>query len=180
MREISVCLVGFGNVAKAFARLIQRKEEELKDQYNLSLRITAIATGRHGRAIDTDGIDIDQALKFSESGKSLDSLSKIKPPEDMREFIALSKADFLFENSPVNYETGEPAISHIRAALENDMHAVSANKGPVVHAYHELKELAKKHNHIYLFESAVMTALPFSRSSVKPCQPPTLSVSKAS
>ena len=38
--------------------------------------------------------------------------------------------------------TGQPAIAHIRAALEAGAHAISANKGPVVHAYRELTDLA--------------------------------------
>jgi homoserine dehydrogenase len=160
MKEYSFCLVGFGNVARAFARLIQRKEKEFKEKYDLSFKVTAIATGSHGRAIDPDGIDISKALALSEAGDMLDSLSKVDLPEDISEFIALSKADFALENSPVNYESGEPAISHIRCALENDMHAISANKGPVVHAYHELKALAEKHNKKYLFESAVMDGAP--------------------
>ena len=160
MKEISLCLVGFGNVAKAFARLIQRKEEEFKEKYDLAFRITAIATGSHGRAIDHGGIDITQAIKIHDSGKSLDSLSKIEAPEKIEDFIAASKADILLENSPVNYENGEPAASHIRCALENKMHVASANKGPVVHAYHSLKALAEKQGKKYLFESAVMDGAP--------------------
>jgi len=160
MKERKLCLVGFGNVAKAFARLIQRKGEELAQEYDVSLRVTAIATGRHGRALDPQGIDLNQALKLAEAGKSLNELSRVSPPQAIEDFIIQSKADFLLENSPVNYESGEPALTHIRCALENNMHAVSANKGPVVHAYHELKKLAEQRNKKYLFESAVMDGAP--------------------
>ncbi|MDK2981909.1 MAG: homoserine dehydrogenase [Chloroflexota bacterium] len=160
MKEISFCLIGFGNVAQAFARLILRKEDELREKHGVAFRMTAIATGRHGRAIDPDGLDLEKALKLAEAGQSLDSLSKVKAPAKNADFIQASGADFMLENSPVNYETGEPAISHIRAALENDMHVASANKGPVVHAYHELKALAAEHGHRYLFESAVMDGAP--------------------
>jgi len=160
MKEISFCLIGFGNVAKAFARLILRKEDELREKYGASFRVTAIATGSHGRAINPDGLNLEQALKLADAGKSLDELSKVKSPADIEEFIKVSGADFLLEKSPVNYQTGQPAIQHIRCALENNMHVASANKGPVVHAYRELKELAAKHNHRYLFESAVMDGAP--------------------
>ena len=160
MKEISLCLIGFGNVAKAFARLILRKEDEFKEKFGLSFRITAIATGSHGRAIDPEGIDITQALNIHDSGKSLDSLSKIEAPEKIEDFIAKSQADMLLENSPVNYENGEPAASHVRCALENNMHVASANKGPVVHAYQSLKALAEKQGKKYLFESAVMDGAP--------------------
>ena len=40
------------------------------------------------------------------------------------------------------------------------MHAVSANKGPVVHGFDELSRLALRHNARYLFESAVMDGVP--------------------
>ena len=49
-----------------------------------------------------------------------------------------AKPDVLFEASSLNAETGEPAIAHVRAALHIGAHVVSANKGPIVHAYPEL------------------------------------------
>ena len=42
----------------------------------------------------------------------------------------------------MNYETGQPAVDHLRLALEMGMHAMTANKGPVVHAHAELTDLA--------------------------------------
>ena len=53
----------------------------------------------------------------------------------------------------MNAETGQPAIEHIVAALEAGAHAVSANKGPIVHAYGELLALAKEKGRQFLFES---------------------------
>jgi len=160
MKEITICLIGFGNVARAFTRLMQHKQEELRQKYHVSMRVTAIATGRHGRAMDDNGIDLEKARKLSEQGEMLNDLSTMKTPADICEFIRLSNADFLLENSPVNYQNGEPSLTHVRCALENSMHAVSANKGPVVHAYHELKGIAERHNRKYLFESAVMDGAP--------------------
>jgi homoserine dehydrogenase len=40
------------------------------------------------------------------------------------------------------------------------MHAITANKGPVVHAYRELTDLAVAQNRRFLFESAVMDGAP--------------------
>ncbi len=45
-------------------------------------------------------------------------------------------------------------------ALEAGAHAISANKGPVVHAYRELTELAAAKGRRFLFESAVMDGVP--------------------
>jgi homoserine dehydrogenase len=40
------------------------------------------------------------------------------------------------------------------------MHAITANKGPVVHAYHELCELARTRDRKFHFESTVMDGAP--------------------
>ncbi len=160
MKRIKICLMGFGNVSRAFVRLAEHKQAELSERYEVAFIVTAIATGRHGRAIDPQGIDTHRALALVEEGRSLDSLSAITCPRDVKDFIAASQADFLLENSPVNYESGQPAITHIKAALENGMHAVSANKGPVVHAYQDLTDLAQQNGCRFLFESAVMDGAP--------------------
>jgi homoserine dehydrogenase len=48
----------------------------------------------------------------------------------------------------------------LRAALESGAHAISANKGPVVHAYRELRDLAREKGRRFLFESTVMDGTP--------------------
>ena len=66
----------------------------------------------------------------------------------------------MFENSPVNYETGQPAIAHARAALEAGMHVSTANKGTVVHGYRELTALAESKGKVFRFESTVLGGTP--------------------
>ena len=60
----------------------------------------------------------------------------------------------------MNAKTGQPAIDHIRAALEHGAHAITANKGPVVHGYDELRELAAQQARAFRFESTVMDGVP--------------------
>ncbi len=79
---------------------------------------------------------------------------------DVHEWLRLARADALFEVSSLNATTGQPAIAHIRAALEAGAHALTANKGPVVHAYRELSALAAAQARRFLFESAVMDGVP--------------------
>ena len=160
MKQINICLIGFGNVGRAFVDLIKKKQGELRFGYDLEIKITAVVTKNHGRAIDFNGLDLDDLLETYFSKASLDTISAIKAPTDVKKFISKSHAHFLLENSPVNYETGEPAITHIRSALECGIHAVSANKGPVAHAYQELSNLARENNCQFLFESAVMDGAP--------------------
>ena len=66
----------------------------------------------------------------------------------------------MFENSPVNKQTGQPALDHVRAALNLGMHAITANKGTVVHGYRELTALAKSKGRQFRFESTVLGGSP--------------------
>ncbi len=75
-------------------------------------------------------------------------------------WLAAARADVLFEATSLNVETGQPAIDHIRAAFDHGAHAITANKGPIVHAYRELRDLAAKQGKKFLFESTVMDGVP--------------------
>jgi homoserine dehydrogenase len=151
-----LALLGFGNVGKSLTRLLIQKQDELDAKYNLKFTVTGIFTQRHGTAINPAGIDLATALEVND----LRLLSVLPEPVDGIDFIRRSQADVLFENSPVNYETGQPAVDHIRTALELGMHAITANKGPVVHAYRQLSDLAQTVGKHFYFESAVMDGCP--------------------
>jgi homoserine dehydrogenase len=155
----NLALIGFGNVARAFARLLLRKQELLKSQYDISFSFTGISTGRHGFAVNPSGLDIQRALELVESAESIFALSTF----DVQDSIAVikhSNADVMFENSPVNTQTGQPALDHIRTALELGMHTITANKGPVVHGYRELTALANSRGKVFRFESTVLGGSP--------------------
>jgi homoserine dehydrogenase len=160
MPHIALVLVGFGSVGKAFARLLLRKQERLRTEFSFSFQVTGIITNRHGAAIDPRGIDLEHAVALVESGAPLDALSAYAAPRDALEFIRACPGDVLFENTPVNHHSGRPALEYLRLALERGMHAITANKGPVVHGYRELNELAARMGKRFLFESAVMDGAP--------------------
>jgi homoserine dehydrogenase len=160
MSTLSIIFVGFGNVGQALAKLLERKRQILDEQYGFDYRITGVATGRHGMALNPDGLPMDKLMSALQAGESITPFHAGPEIQDTFDFIRLSEADILFENSPVNYKTGQPAVDHLRTALEAGMHAITANKGPVVHAYKELTELAKNQGKRFLFESAVMDGAP--------------------
>ena len=156
MAHYPVAFLGFGNVGRALARLLCRKSQQLREEYAITFTVTGIATGRRGQWTDTRGIDLQQALALVESGQRFSPSPTLPIPQ----FLESTAARVVFETIPVNYETGQPAVDYLRAALELGMHAISANKGPVVHAYRELTGLAKAHGVHYYFESAVMDGAP--------------------
>jgi len=159
MTHYNLAFIGFGNVACSLARLLERKSDLMKSKYNVTYSITGIATGSHGFAVNPVGLDINKALELVENKQSISSLSTTKV-ESSLDVIKNSKADVMFENSPVNTQTGQPAIDHIRTALELGMHAITANKGPVVHGYRDLTELAESKGKKFRFESAVLGGAP--------------------
>jgi homoserine dehydrogenase len=84
----------------------------------------------------------------------------ISSDQTVHSWLKAARADILFESTSLNVETGQPAVDHIRAALDHGAHAITANKGPIVHAYRELRDLAASRNKRFLFESTVMDGVP--------------------
>ncbi|MGB9521186.1 MAG: homoserine dehydrogenase [Anaerolineales bacterium] len=159
MSHVKLSFIGFGNVGQALARLLLRKQTELQQRYDITFLVSGIATARHGIVINPQGIDLNQALTLVKDPGSLEKLGT-KTVNNNFDFLQQCEADVLFENSPVNYASGQPAVDHIRQALSLGMHAITANKGPVVHAYFELAALAKKMGKKFYFESTVMDGAP--------------------
>jgi homoserine dehydrogenase len=158
--ELSIGLIGFGNVGKALAQLIDLKKHSLRAQFGLNISIMGIATNRHGIAIDPHGLDISRALEAIEDEGSLRSLHAAGPVKDTLAFIRDVPAQLIVETSVLNPETGQPAIDHVRQALQLKRHVVTANKGPVAFAYHELRNLAARNDRGFFFESTVMDGVP--------------------
>jgi homoserine dehydrogenase len=159
MSHYRLSLIGFGNVARALVRLLERKRELLKQKYDITYSITGIGTGKHGFAVNADGLDVNKALELVESGASIFPLSSFQVADSIS-VIQNSRADVMFENSPVNTQTGQPALDHIRLALDLGQHAITANKGPVVHGYRELTELGRSKGKSFRFESTVLGGAP--------------------
>jgi len=159
MSHYNLTFIGFGNVARALVRLLERKSDLLKSNHNITYSVTGIATGGHGFAVNPVGLDVNKALELVEGKKNISTLSTFEV-QDSLAVIQHSNADIMFENSPVNTQTGQPAIDHIKTALNLSMHAITANKGPVVHGYRQLTALAESTGKKFRFESAVLGGAP--------------------
>ena len=159
-KHFDLILVGFGNVGKAFAELLLEKKALLNSQYGFTFRVTGIHTNRHGSAINPEGVDLQQALDLLKTDGTLETLDTTSFSGGTLDFIAKCPGDLLVENSPLNPQNGRPALDHIRFALQRGLHAITANKGPVVYAYSELMQLAEAKKKLFMFESAVMDGAP--------------------
>jgi homoserine dehydrogenase len=164
--ELSLVLVGFGHVGRRFVRLL----EEVAARLDFEWRLVAIATRRHGSVVDTDGVNVHQALSLVESNQPLDRLDSeprdrsgldvIRQTARLLADEAVDGRVVLVESTVLDIDGGEPAVSHTRAALEAQMHVVTVNKGPAAFAYDELESLADRMDRVFAFEGAVMDGVP--------------------
>jgi len=162
-----LALIGFGNVGRRFARILAEQRDRLETEYDLDVRVPAIATGRHGRAFRHDGLDAVQAAEHIEGGGSLDALHEPGGPapgssRDCITLLAASPAPLkvVVETTTLNIRDGRPAIDHVEAAINAGCHVVTANKGPVAFAYRHLDATARSKGVAFLFEGAVMDGIP--------------------
>ncbi len=135
-----LALIGYGGVGRAFARLLESKRAAYP------FRITGIHTARHGTAVDERGLPLEPAFG--------------PPAASVEEFLDRARPEVLIEVTPLEPATGEPAISHIRAAFARRIHVVTANKGPIAHAYWRLRQEAEAAGLQFRFESTVMDGAP--------------------
>jgi len=108
-----------------------------------------------GWVADAGGLEVGALL--AGSGEDQKRRTGVSAPH---EWLRAARADVLFEATSLRVADGQPAIDHIRAALEYGAHAITANKGPVVHAYRELSALAAARGKKFFFESTVMDGVP--------------------
>ena len=140
-------------------RLLLDRSTALREQYQVSWRVSGIATRRLGWLAAPNGFD--PSILSDPDNIPWKSLPVVSPaPSDVRSWLRAADADVLFEASSLNTTDGQPAIDHIRAALEHGAHAITANKGTVVFGYDELTRLAEQQRARFLFESTVMDGVP--------------------
>jgi homoserine dehydrogenase len=164
--ELTLVLIGFGNVARRFVKLLG----ETADRLDFSWKIVGISTRHHGSVVDPAGIDTRRAITTVEGRQSLDRLDPaprersgidvIRQVADLTADDAAEGRLVCIETTVLDIDRGEPAVSHVRAALEGQAHVVTANKGPAAFAYHELEALAESVDRVFFFEGAVMDGVP--------------------
>lgn len=186
MITLDLALVGFGNVARRFVRLLKEREESLHREHDLHWQVVGITTRRHGSARSALGLDALRAADTVEGGGSLDALdapgtlgaaadspssgSTSQGTTGGVAFIerlatgmrraASARPLVVVETTVLDVTAGQPATDHVRAALRAGAHVITANKGPVAFAYSELAELARSAQRSFLFEGAVMDGIP--------------------
>lgn len=157
-----LALIGFGSAGQGLAQILRDHGESLARRYGVEMRIVAVCTRTRGSLYDPDGLEPAALLEAITHEGHLRNLARQRDwsPLDM---IEQADADVLVELSPTDLATGEPATSHMRAALGRGMHALTANKGPIALHLSELRHLASDAQLYLGYEGTVMSGTPALR-----------------
>ncbi len=173
MKELRLCLIGFGNAGKAFCRLLGDKAAEIERDAGCSVVVSAVAGRSKGNMILAKGIDAGTLVDAVENSGGLPGAADEPDGLDVLEVIRRSNADVLLELSTLSIFDGQPAISHIEEAFKNGMHVITANKGPIAWDFRRLAKMAADRRLEFLYETVVMDGTPvfnLVRNSLPGCR----------
>lgn len=158
--KLDIAFIGFGTVGRGLGDLLLEKREELARQLGLEWRVVAVSDIKVGSILDERGIDLEEALKLADAGKSLETMPAQRKGLSALDMIKSSGADAFVEVTWINLTDGEPGYSHIKAALSLGKHVVTTNKGPIALYYRELVRLAQDNGVKLKFKGTVLSGTP--------------------
>ena len=154
-----LAFIGFGVVGQGLAEILEKKRDELESKYGYEYSIVAVSDFRKGSAMKADGLDVTKLLELASEGR-ISEYPGAETGLDAVETIKRTNADVIVEVSFTNIETGEPAYTHFKAALESGKNLVTTNKGPTALFFSELNELAKSKGVSFRYEGTVLSGTP--------------------
>jgi len=163
LREVKLCLLGFGSVARALCGLLTAQEHMLAKRHGLRVLIAAAGT-RHGSLLDPAGMTPAEVLAAVGDGPAPPQAARSAP-----ELLAASGADVLVELTVMGDLSGvaagatsytPAATGHVLEAFRLGMDVVTANKGPIAWSWPEVSAVAEAEGRRIRFESTVMDGLP--------------------
>lgn len=158
MTEVSILLIGFGNVGREFVRLVEDKRELLGHDYGLK-PIWLTIFRRQTRWDIPQDIDILPILtKDPCSLFHLLQTGSVK--DDLKLFFQTASPGVLVDCSVSDHRTGKPGYDIWKWALEAGWHVVTASKGPLVYDFKGLKDLAQKNGCQIGISGATAASLP--------------------
>ncbi|ARM76241.1 homoserine dehydrogenase [Acidianus manzaensis] len=135
---MKILLLGFGNVGKAFRKLVNEKDRAKELQ---NVKIIGIVNSKGLMIGDNENFKVDKKIDL------LQAIDEVQP-------------DVIVDMLPANYNNGEPSLSLYLNALHKGIHVITTNKAPLALKYSEIMKEAEKHNAKVLFQGTVMSGTP--------------------
>ncbi|MBN2118457.1 MAG: homoserine dehydrogenase [Anaerolineales bacterium] len=165
--KYNLALIGFGNVGQALAQILRDQRANLARQFGADFKIVAVCDLLKGSVCDPNGLDPATLFEAVTGTGKLETIVAPHHGWDALRTIAESGADVVVELSYTDLKTGEPALTHLRAALNAGKHVVTTNKGPIALHYAELKKIAETKGVEIGAEGTVMSGTPSMRLGVE-------------
>lgn len=158
--EFNIAFIGFGVVGQGLAKILLEQEKYLKEKYDFSFKVVAISDTMKGSWYRRSGLDLKRLLELVEEDGNLKGYGDAIEGWDSIKTIKDTNANLILELAWTDFKTGEPAITHVKTALQNKKHIVMTNKGPIALAVKELLSLAKENGVEMRFEGTVLSGTP--------------------
>src|SRR5437764_10585578 len=126
MNGVTVALLGFGNIGRAFADYVGRMSDG-----RIRLHIRAVADSSGGLFIENDEL-LQRIIDHKAAGQPLRDFAPSSIVTDPHAFIdrlSASGVRVLVESLPTNLQDGQPALNLIKAALSAGIHVVTVDTG---------------------------------------------------
>ena len=163
MNRVPIVLLGFGKVGQAFALLLTERGGFTEEGVQLEL----VGIFDRSGGVVGDGLQVLKIVAAKRAGGSLAAMHEVSGGGRCETSVTEALAGLpeqpgaiLVDASPTDPKTGEPGLSAVRRALERGHSAVLASKGPLVHAFGDLVELARRGKSRIGISAAVGTPLP--------------------
>ncbi len=159
MKAVSIVLLGYGNVGRAFLQVLQEKKEVILARYGLDFRVHSIF--RQGGALySPQPLAVKEILEKYSPGASFHEDPDWNQDLGLERVLESIDPGVLVECISSDRRSGEPGLSLMSAAFEWDWHVVTADKGPLVAGFRELFERARSHQVSLKISGATAAALP--------------------
>ena len=157
---MNIAVIGFGVVGQGLAEILLKHGARIERETGASFQVVAVCDMLKGSVHDPGGLDLAALLDLVRSGRSLEGLEAPHKGWDALTTIRQTDCEAICEATYTDLQTGEPATSHLRAAIETGKHIATTNKGPVALFGKELQEAAGKAGVKLLAEGTVVSGTP--------------------
>ncbi len=160
MNRLRIFMVGFGTVGQGFAELLLAKHTLLQETIGVDLQVVGIADLKFGTVVQNEGLPLKTLLENVQNKQTFAQAGLQEENRSVDRLINELDYDVFIELTPTNLQTGEPALTFIRQALESKHHVITTNKGPCALELLNLEQLAKTQGRLFKYEGSVLAGTP--------------------
>jgi aspartokinase/homoserine dehydrogenase 1 len=152
IKQLNLFVTGVGNVGEQFLAQLQQQKEFLKENIKLNIRVIGIANSRK-MTFNNDGIDLNNWKEELENGESATINSFHQKVKEA------NHRNSVFIDNTANQQVSEVYEKYLRESIS----VVTCNKiacASNFNNYKTLKQISRKYNASFLFETNVGAGLP--------------------